>query len=101
LANIEHFLATHADEAFALGWSGLDLFSVHPRAGMARVDSTGAVLSTHRVTAVFADRIELGRLTHRRHPVPGPRVLLWEMQGATLHYPPPSPQHQILHSSPC
>ena len=43
-ASAKDFLANYAQRAFALGWTGLDLFGVHPKVGATRADCCGALM---------------------------------------------------------
>ncbi|KQP67605.1 hypothetical protein [Methylobacterium sp. Leaf112] len=52
------FLDARADEAAVLGWTTLDLFGVHPEAGVVRADFCGAlVMSGERVSAITENRM--------------------------------------------
>jgi hypothetical protein len=75
-------------EAIRLGWTGLDLFGVHPDAPAARYDAMGlvpllrgdAVVSMTSISAGIAPRSG-GRLTYLRRPRVG-SVLPWELPQA-------------------
>ncbi|MCJ2108261.1 hypothetical protein MKK70_23415 [Methylobacterium sp. E-041] len=74
------FLDQFGDEAATLDWSTLDLFGVHPAAGVIRVDYCGALmLSGERVRAIESNRILFGMTTYYRD-VPGrpEGVPVWE-----------------------
>lgn len=77
------FLDQFGNEAAALGWTTLDLFGVHPTAGVIRVDHCGALmLSGERVRAVESNRILFGMTTYYRN-VPGrpSGVPVWAFRG--------------------
>ena len=81
---VAHFLDHYAAEAAARGWTAIDLFGVHGRAGAARVDSCGALMLPllMNATALTADAIAFGPLTYRRRPM-SEAVLVWEFVGGT------------------
>lgn len=68
------FAQTWSTVARQLGWSSADLYSLHPRAPLQRLDAMGAAYCTWagRVTAVTAETIALeigpGRLLAIRRP---------------------------------
>ncbi|RYC29302.1 hypothetical protein D3273_24640 [Lichenibacterium minor] len=75
---MDHF----AVEAEARGWTALDLFGVHGRAGAARVDSCGALMLPllKNATALTAGAITFGPLVYRRRAMPE-AVLVWGLVG--------------------
>ena len=81
---IAHFMDHVAAEAWARGWTALDLFGVHREAGAAAVDSCGAMMLPllKEATAVSAEAITFGPLTYRRRPMPQ-AVLAWDFAGGT------------------
>ncbi len=81
---VAHFMTHYATEAVARGWTALDLFGVHGRAGASRVDSCGALMLPllKNATALTADTITFGPLVYRRRPMPE-AVLVWDLIGET------------------
>ena len=79
---VSHFMDHFAVEAAARGWTALDLFGVHSRAGAARVDSCGALMLPllKNASALTAEAITFGPLTYRRRPMPE-AVLVWDFVG--------------------
>lgn len=74
------FLDRWADEAVSLGWTTLELFGVHPQAGIVRPDFCGAiVISDAKVSAVTTSRIAfLNTAFYRDTPGrPSGAVPLW------------------------
>ncbi len=82
---VAHFMDHYATEAVARGWTALDLFGVHGRAGAARVDSCGALMLPllKNATALTADAITFGPLVYRRRAMPE-AVLVWDLVGGTV-----------------
>jgi len=61
------FLDRWADEAVGLGWTTLELFGVHPEAGLIRPDFCGGiVMSGDKVSAITANRIVFVNTAHYR-----------------------------------
>lgn len=83
------FLEQWGEEAFALGWDVGSLFGVHPTAGAARADYTGALVTLYpcQVVALTEHAITLSRRetlqTFRRRPTPGDSVPIWALRPAT------------------
>ena len=50
------FLDRWAEEAAALGWTTLDLFGVHPEAGVIRPDFCGAIVMSDAKVSAITDR---------------------------------------------
>ena len=64
----KHFLEHYASRAFALGWTGLDLFGVHRLVGATRVDCCGALMvSGARAVGVDAGGVRFERGSARRN----------------------------------
>ena len=82
---VAHFMDHYATEAVARGWTALDLFGVHGRAGAARVDHCGALMLPllKNATALTADAITFGPLVYRRRAMPE-AVLVWDLVGGTV-----------------
>ncbi len=84
-----HFLRDHAAQAHALGWTGLDLFGVHPVKPWARLDVMGLVplLRGREVAALNRDGATIKMaggqvLTYRRVQVtcPTDTCLIWGLR---------------------
>ena len=61
------FLDRFGGEAAALGWTEIDLFGVHPKIGVGRVDFCGALmLGGGRVSGITADRLAFTRTAFYR-----------------------------------
>ncbi len=81
------FLRDHAARAHGLGWTGLDLFGVHPGKSWVRFDCMGLVplLNGARVTALSGieaviEKSSGARLTFRpRTMAPDEACLVWEL----------------------
>ncbi len=82
---VAHFMDHYSTEAVVRGWTALDLFGVHDRAGAARVDSCGALMLPllKNATAITADAITFGPLVYRRRTMPE-AVLVWDLVGETV-----------------
>ncbi len=82
------FLRDHAARAHGLGWTGYDLFGVHPVKPWVRFDCMGLVplLNEARVTALsdieaVIEKPSGARLTFRRRgQVPDETCLIWELE---------------------
>ena len=81
------FIREHGAEAARFGWTELDIFSCHPEVPLARHDCAGLVLLIQGCTVVEIDETSAAiedakgrRLTYRRHPAPGERVPVWELE---------------------
>jgi len=79
------FLDNHLEAARRIGWSDLELFSCHPRAGRNRYDYMGAVTlaansghSIERITELAA-HYENGLVYYRKRLMPAGAVPLWEL----------------------
>ena len=80
--NALDFLEHHGARASELGWTAEDLFGVHPRLGIRRVDHAGAlVLGVRRPDSFDADTIRHGPMTFYR-VVPGRPVgiRIWQFK---------------------
>lgn len=74
------FLDRWAEEAASLGWTTLDLFSVHPKVGAVRVDYCGALmLAGEPITAVTEQHMKWKNATRVREMPgrPNDGVPLW------------------------
>ncbi|GJD45931.1 hypothetical protein AFCDBAGC_3809 [Methylobacterium cerastii] len=62
------FLDAFGEQAKALGWDALRLFSVHPQIGILRVDPCGGLVIPlgGPVRAITATTISFGHMTHRQ-----------------------------------
>lgn len=76
-------------EAAALGWGTEALFGVHPTAGAARADYTGALVTLYprQIAALTKHAITSSRRgtlqVFRRRPIPGDCVPIWAFRPAT------------------
>ncbi len=86
-AGILDFLERFGAQAVELGWTDLDLLSVHAQHGTIRGDYCGALVPMPRpVEFIDADRVSFGLLTYYRTQVgnPHPRlrgVSIWAYKG--------------------
>lgn len=74
-----YFLQRFGAEAQDLGWSELDLFGVHPSAGIIQADHCGAlVVGGREAQWIDATRIGFGNLTYYRDTPGRPRgIPIW------------------------
>jgi hypothetical protein len=74
-------------QAVELGWTDLDLFSVHPQHGTIRPDFCGALVqASAKVSSLDAERIGFGNTAYYRTQVGNPHlrlrgVTIWAFKG--------------------
>jgi hypothetical protein len=74
------FIREHGARAAEQGWTGVELFGVHPLVGLNRVDCCGALMLCRGspVVSVAQDAIGYANgLTFHRSPRSGPSVPIW------------------------